>query len=194
MKDFSTVQKTLPLALLLSVVLSACGGGGFRFATASIACASTRAAAPPPPPPPPPPTATATPPPPPPASTVPPLSSTVVSITDNHQIGVDHWNDGNTATGGQGQTVSGLDCLLTMIETYHVHTHVSIFLNGEALSIPPDVGIVSAAPQGRCFYSIHTHDKSGKIHVEAAAPGNVHARPVVCHLGSAADEHEYRRA
>jgi hypothetical protein len=30
---------------------------------------------------------------------------------------------------------------------------------------------VPAAPQGRCFYTIHTHDKSGKIHVEAAAPG-----------------------
>ena len=24
---------------------------------------------------------------------------------------------------------------------------------------------------GHCFYAIHTHDKSGKIHVEAAAPG-----------------------
>ena len=95
----------------------------------------------------------------------------MVSITDNHQIGVDHWDNGDTATGGQGQVVSGLDCLPTMAETYHVHTHVSIFLNGEALSVPSDVGIVPAAPQGRCFYSIHTHDKSGKIHIEAAAPG-----------------------
>ena len=66
--------------------------------------------------------------------------------------------------------MSTLDCLPTMDETYHVHTHVSIFLNGDALSIPADVGIVPAAPQGRCFYSIHTHDKSGKIHIEAAAP------------------------
>jgi hypothetical protein len=95
----------------------------------------------------------------------------VVSISDNHQIGIDHWSDGSTATGGQGQVVSGLECLPTMPETYHVHTHVSIFLNNEALSVPADVGIVPAAPQGRCFYGIHTHDKSGKIHVEADAPG-----------------------
>ena len=67
--------------------------------------------------------------------------------------------------------MSGLDCLLTMPETYHVHSHVSIFLNGEALSVPSHVGVVNAAPQGPCFYTIHTHDKSGKIHVEAAAPG-----------------------
>jgi hypothetical protein len=95
----------------------------------------------------------------------------VVSLTDNHHVGIDHWDDGDTATGGQGQTVQTLECFTTMPETYHVHTHVSIFLNGEALTVPPDVGIVPAAPQGRCFYTIHTHDKSGKIHVEAAAPG-----------------------
>jgi hypothetical protein len=101
---------------------------------------------------------------------VPPLSTTQVSITDNHQIGVDHWSDGNTSAGGQGGNVSGLDCLLSMPDDYHVHTHVSIFLNGEALSVPPEVGIVQSTPTARCFYPIHTHDKSGKIHVEALAP------------------------
>jgi hypothetical protein len=110
-------------------------------------------------------------PPAPPPATTPPLSSTVVNISDNHKIGVDHWNEGNTLTGGQGQTVEGLECMLSMPEDYHVHTHLSIFLNGEALAIPSDLGIVPAAPQGRCFYTIHTHDHSGKIHVESAAPG-----------------------
>jgi len=95
----------------------------------------------------------------------------VVSISDNHQIGVNHWNNGDTQTGGQGATMAGLDCLPSAPEDYHVHSHLSIFLNGEALSVPGDVGIVPAAPQGRCFYTIHTHDKSGKIHVEAAASG-----------------------
>jgi hypothetical protein len=94
----------------------------------------------------------------------------VVSLTDNHQIGVDHWNNRDTDSGGQGQPVSGLECLADMPETYHVHTHVSIFLNGEALSVPAEVGIVRPTT-GDCFYSIHTHDKSGKIHIEAAAPG-----------------------
>ena len=153
MKDFSKLKKTFPLALLLGFALTACGGGGESD--------------------PPPPAAPAPPapvPPAPPASTVPPLSPTVVSITDNHQIGVDHWSDGDTATGAQGQVVSGLECMASMPETYHVHTHVSIFLNGEALSVPPEVGIV-AQTAGECFYSIHTHDKSGKIHIEAAAPG-----------------------
>jgi len=99
---------------------------------------------------------------------VPPLSSTVVNLDDNHQVGADHWAEGATTSGGTGQQVQGLDCLPTMNETYHVHSHLSIFLNGEALAIPGEIGIVETP---HCFYSIHTHDHSGKLHVEAAAPG-----------------------
>jgi len=101
---------------------------------------------------------------------VPPLSSTVTNLDANQQIGTSHWPDGNTATGGTGQVVEGLSCGV-MVETYHVHTHVSVFLNGVALAIPSNIGIVSQAPDPRCFYNIHTHDHSGKIHVEAPAPG-----------------------
>ncbi len=58
-----------------------------------------------------------------------------------------------------------------MPEDYHVHAHVSVFLNGDQLIVPMHIGI----PRGpgdtdKCFYSIHTHDESGEIHVEAAAP------------------------
>ncbi|HTU64559.1 MAG TPA: hypothetical protein VMF52_01305 [Steroidobacteraceae bacterium] len=102
---------------------------------------------------------------------MPPQSTTAINIDDNHQVGVDHWDNGDTPTGGQGATTAGLDCNINMDESYHVHTHVSIFLNGEALSFPGDVGIAPVSPGVRCFYSIHTHDKSGKIHVEAPAPG-----------------------
>lgn len=101
---------------------------------------------------------------------MPPLSATIVNIDDNHQVGADHWPDGATSTGGTGQTVQGLECLPTMVETYHVHSHISIFLNGEALAVPAHVGIHDGGATD-CFYSIHTHDKSGKVHVEAAAAG-----------------------
>ncbi len=59
----------------------------------------------------------------------------------------------------------------SMPDNYHVHTHVSIFLDGQALAFPGQVGIVRRETPGDCFYPIHTHDKSGKIHIEAAAPG-----------------------
>jgi hypothetical protein len=99
---------------------------------------------------------------------VPPLSPTVVDLNDNHTVGTAHWPEGETADGAQGQTIQGLECLPTMPETYHVHSHLSIFLNGEALAVPGEIGIIDGATS--CYYSIHTHDMSGKLHVEAAAP------------------------
>jgi predicted small lipoprotein YifL len=138
------------------ICLTGCGGGG------SSDTPPAQANEPPPAPPPPPPPA---------PDPVPPLSSVVVNLDDNHAVGAVHWSDGNTAAGGQGQVVQGLECLPSMIETYHVHTHVSIFLDGVALAFPADIGIAPLQPSGRCFYSIHTHDLSGKIHVEGPAPG-----------------------
>jgi hypothetical protein len=101
----------------------------------------------------------------------PPLSSTIVNLSDNHTIGVTNWSDGNTASGGQGAPVDGIECLLNMPEAYHVHSHVTIYLDGVAQSLPGNIGIHNQQPS-RCFYGIHTHDKSGKVHVEFAAPGS----------------------
>jgi hypothetical protein len=101
---------------------------------------------------------------------VPPLSTTVQDISDGHRIGDVHWSSGNTSTGGQGSPVDGLACGPEDL-TYHVHAHVSILLNNEPLAVPTRVGIVENATTPRCLYPIHTHDASGKIHVEGAAAG-----------------------
>ncbi len=102
---------------------------------------------------------------------------------DNHaHYGVHHWDSGDTAAGGQGQTVAGIECFPTMHEEFHVHAHLSIILNGQdhdltqddpaVLAIPSDVGIVENSDGTRqCIYSLHTHDNSGMLHVEAPAPG-----------------------
>jgi hypothetical protein len=99
------------------------------------------------------------------------LSSVIVDLTGNPSVGAQQWANGNTANGGQGAPVDGIPCVLPPIpQAYHVHAHVSIFLDGVQLQVPPNVGIHSQQPQ-RCFYLIHTHDRSGKVHVEDAAPG-----------------------
>jgi hypothetical protein len=124
------------------------------------------APAPPPAPPPPTPPPTPDPPPPnPPPEPIPPLAAPV-AIDAGLAIGAAHWPDGDTSGGGQGQDVMGLSCG-NMVESYHVHAHLSIILNGGALAIPSHIGIVDTSPTTDCFYSLHTHDRSGKIHVEA---------------------------
>jgi hypothetical protein len=145
------------IAILLGGSLAACGGGGSD--------APQQSQDPPPAPP------TTPPPTPPPADPLPPLAATAIDINDNHAVGADHWPSGATSDGAQGQPVNGIECLANMPEDYHVHTHLSIFLNGEQLAVPGDVGIVTQQDGTHCFYTVHTHDKSGKLHVEAAAPG-----------------------
>jgi hypothetical protein len=98
------------------------------------------------------------------------VSTTVIDVEDGHRVGVDHWPAGNSSTGGQGQDIGTMRCLSSQPVTFHVHTHLSIFLNGEHLALPQAVGFVTGAPNGDCHYPLHTHDATGMIHVHATAP------------------------
>jgi hypothetical protein len=153
MSKFCNVARDAMITAML-VTLTGCGGGGGDDPPQS--------ANPPPP--------SSPSPSPAPAPSVPPLSTTVIDISDNHTIGTDHWPNGNTADGGQGAPVEGIECLLNMPEAYHVHTHLAIFIDGVQVAVPGNIGIHEQEPS-RCFYGIHTHDKSGKLHVEFEAPG-----------------------
>jgi hypothetical protein len=145
------------LVALMAASLAACGGGG--GGDSSPPPSGTQ---PPPAP---------APPPPPSSPDAPPLSATVTDITSGDRIGAIHWANGNTASGGDGSPVDGIECLLNMPEDYHVHAYVGVYLNGELLAVPSSVGMVTRTPDPRCYYAIHTHDMSGKIHVESGAPG-----------------------
>lgn len=103
--------------------------------------------------------------PPPPAT--PPLDPTVISLDDGHRVGSTHWPSGNTPSGGQGAPVGGLECVYPSPVQYHVHTHLSIFLDGVALALPGEVGIVALTPTTECHYPLHTHDATGLVHTHA---------------------------
>ncbi len=62
--------------------------------------------------------------------------------------------------------VDGIYCDTLEQTAYHVHAHVSIYINGKQSLIPQYVGIAS---DGSCYYWLHTHDTSGVIHMEAPA-------------------------
>jgi hypothetical protein len=97
----------------------------------------------------------------------PPLPSIAdaVDLDDNHQVGVTFWPDGNTSLGGTGQTIQGIACAPSLSGQFHIHSHLSIFVDGEQRAIPGHVGIIENATTD-CHYYIHTHDHSGKIHIE----------------------------
>ncbi|MDQ6826978.1 MAG: hypothetical protein M3Z14_07270 [Candidatus Eremiobacteraeota bacterium] len=86
--------------------------------------------------------------------------------------------DGMTALGGlQGQPIDGVVCANLPI-AFHIHTHLSLFVNGQRLAIPDGIGIpdphpdspAGYVPGGKCFYHLHSHQTEGVIHIEAPAP------------------------
>ncbi len=53
-------------------------------------------------------------------------------------------------------------CTTDMATTFHIHSHITIIINGEEQTIPADTGISST-----CLHPIHTHDETGIIHMES---------------------------
>jgi hypothetical protein len=50
----------------------------------------------------------------------------------------------------------------------HFHAHLDIFVNGERVPVPGNIGIAPGAGMS----ALHTHDGSGLIHIEAPTRGN----------------------
>jgi hypothetical protein len=114
---------------------------------------------------------TTPPPPPPPAADVPPLASTATSLDGVGVVGTMYWNNGmHTPDGGQGGPVDGLTCEATSPVGYHVHAHLSIFMSGDQLMIPSRIGFVEPTATSECHYPMHTHNRSGIVHMHASAP------------------------
>jgi len=59
----------------------------------------------------------------------------------------------------------------------HVHTHLSVYVDGHLRPVPPGVGIVVPVAQQtangpfdeatRCYYPLHVHAQDGIIHIES---------------------------
>jgi hypothetical protein len=60
-------------------------------------------------------------------------------------------------------SVDGIQCNASEQLLFHIHAHLSIFVNGQLMYIPPQIGII---PE-KCIYWLHTHDESGIIHIES---------------------------
>ncbi len=60
--------------------------------------------------------------------------------------------------------VDGISCDTLEQTVYHIHSHLSIYVNGSLSKVPQNVGIAS---DGSCYYWLHTHDSTGVLHIES---------------------------
>ena len=82
-----------------------------------------------------------------------------------------------TTTAATGQTVDGIGCQTAEQTVFHIHAHLTVFVNGSARQIPAAIGIPGAQATntaqgpfietGTCFYWLHTHAADGIIHIES---------------------------
>ncbi len=81
------------------------------------------------------------------------------------------------ASAATGQTIDGIGCNTNEQTIFHIHAHLTIFVNGTGRQVPAAIGIPGAQAQnsaqgpfiasGTCFYWLHTHANDGIIHVES---------------------------
>jgi hypothetical protein len=82
-----------------------------------------------------------------------------------------------TSAATAGQAIDGISCQTSEQTVFHIHTHLTIFVNGQPRQVPAGIGIPNAVAQqaqagpfigsGSCFYWLHTHAADGIIHIES---------------------------
>jgi hypothetical protein len=82
-----------------------------------------------------------------------------------------------TSPATKGQAIDGISCNTSEQTVFHIHTHLTIFVNGKQRQVPAAIGIPGAVAQqtaagpfigsGTCFYWLHTHAADGIIHIES---------------------------
>jgi hypothetical protein len=82
-----------------------------------------------------------------------------------------------TATKASGQKVDGIGCDTSEQTLFHIHAHLTLFVNGSPRQVPAGIGIPGATGQnspqgafisnGKCFYWLHTHAADGIVHIES---------------------------
>ena len=83
----------------------------------------------------------------------------------------------NGGSSSASSTIDGVRCQGAEQVLFHIHAHVTVFVDGATRRIPYGIGISSAqvtptpagpyVPAGSCFYWLHTHAADGIIHIES---------------------------
>jgi hypothetical protein len=83
----------------------------------------------------------------------------------------------STSTGATGSKVDGISCQTSEQLLFHIHAHLTVFVNGSSRQVPAGIGIPGAQAQdtpsgtfingGTCLYWLHTHAADGIIHIES---------------------------
>lgn len=73
-------------------------------------------------------------------------------------------NNASANTNLANPPVDNILCEASEQLAYHVHAHLTIWVNGQKVALPQSIGIAS---DSSCIYWLHTHQTDGVIHIES---------------------------
>ena len=79
---------------------------------------------------------------------------------------------GHTVFNADYQPIDGVYCDQLEQTAYHHHVLLTIYIDGQQVSVPAGVGLAGSASSPTCYYWLHTHDTSGIVHIEAPSGGD----------------------
>lgn len=71
--------------------------------------------------------------------------------------------DLDKAPNSAAQVIDSIACNTNEYTVLHNHAHLDVFVNGNSVSVPSQIGIVD----NTCLYWMHAHNDSGVIHMES---------------------------
>ena len=92
-----------------------------------------------------------------------PASAPTGTAATGLQTGAPPWSPDNVNLRARLEA-DGLQVLTAEGQVQHTHQHLDLFVDGQRVAIPPDIGIDRV---NLILSPIHTHDASGIIHVES---------------------------
>ncbi|HZN14882.1 MAG TPA: hypothetical protein VFB78_11470 [Acidimicrobiales bacterium] len=139
-------RSVLTFVLLAALVLGACGGGKSDDTSVTIGTDDSPASAGPPT----------------------PGQTTATTQAPAGRAIAAPWS---APTSGVAALIAraGLPALPSERLTYHIHAHVTVFVDGDSKAVPANLGIDL---QRQVISPLHTHDDTGIIHVENDQPAD----------------------
>ena len=95
-------------------------------------------------------------------SATPAAAAGTLSLTASGAVAAPPW--AAPADASARAKTAGLTMLSSEGSVEHIHTHLSVTVDGKAVAVPAEVGIDETAQR---ISPLHTHDSSGIVHVES---------------------------
>lgn len=99
------------------------------------------------------------------------VGSLITYLVIHNNAGTDNLAQAQQIVDANYQPIDGVYCSANEQLSYHIHAHLTIYVDGANVPLVANTGIapigVTSSSSVTCYYWMHTHDTTGVIHIES---------------------------